>query len=87
MPKYRNVSPLGDLDTPIVGRIVEAGEVIELPAERAVFLVGQDETWEPADDEARALANPEPTPPDTAPTADTPAEPPASTDTNGEPVQ
>ena len=58
MPKFKNVSPLGALELPLVGRVVEAGEVVDVPADRAVFLAGQVETWEPADAEAEAIMTP-----------------------------
>ncbi|MEB0303817.1 hypothetical protein QN345_00490 [Cryobacterium sp. 10I1] len=86
MPKFRNVSPQGgDLDTPLAGRVVKHGEVIDLPPARAIFFVGQDETWEPVDDETRAFvaevtAAQEPQEPSTT---DAPQ---AGADTNGEPA-
>jgi len=58
MPKFKNVSPLGALDLPLIGRVVDRGEVIELTAAQAKHLRGQTETWKPvgsstpADDQA-----------------------------------
>lgn len=31
MPKFKNISPLGALDIPALGRIVESGEVFDVP--------------------------------------------------------
>jgi hypothetical protein len=47
MPKFKNVSPLGALDLPLIGRVVEAGEIIEVTTARAKFLKGQTDTWKP----------------------------------------
>lgn len=56
---FRNVSPLGALDLPLVGRVVEAGGLVEVPAERAEHLRGQETTWQPV-----GWAWPEPAEPD-----------------------
>lgn len=47
MPKFKNVSPLGALDLPLIGRVVERGEVIDLTAAQAKHLRGQTDTWKP----------------------------------------
>jgi hypothetical protein len=47
MPKFKNVSPLGALDLPLLGRVVEPGEVIEVTAEQAKHLEGQIAAWQP----------------------------------------
>lgn len=39
--KIRNVSPQGDLDVPLLGRIVAKGEVFDVPAEHAELLLAQ----------------------------------------------
>lgn len=39
--KIRNVSPLGDLTIPALGRDVAAGEVVDAPDEIAVDLITQ----------------------------------------------
>lgn len=39
--KIRNVSPLGDLTIPALGRDVAAGEVVDAPDEIAVDLIAQ----------------------------------------------
>lgn len=51
MPKtvsIRNVSPLGALDVPLIGRVVGAGEAVEVPAEHAERLLEQHDNWKPA---------------------------------------
>lgn len=45
--QFRNVSPLGALDFPLIGRVVEAGEVIEVSDEVAHLIEGQTAVWEP----------------------------------------
>ena len=47
MPKFRNVSPLGALELPLVGRVVERGEVISVTAAQAKHLAGQTDVWQP----------------------------------------
>ena len=46
MPSFKNVSPLGDLYTPLTGE-VKAGAVIEVSVEVAVKLSTQPGNWEP----------------------------------------
>lgn len=46
MAKFKNVSPLGALDLPLVGRVVDAGEVLEVTAAQAKHLKGQTD-WQP----------------------------------------
>lgn len=41
MPKLRNVNPLGDVDVPILGRTLEAGEEFETDDETAALLLAQ----------------------------------------------
>lgn len=67
MPKFKNVSPLGALDLPLVGSAVGRGEVIEVTAAQAVHLAGQDDTWQPVKGRARGQDQ---EPGDGAPTAD-----------------
>ena len=45
--KFKNISPLGDLDLPLLQRVVKAGETIEVNADQAIHLEGQSDTWEP----------------------------------------
>lgn len=47
MAQYRrNVSPYGDLELPLLGRVVKAGEVFEVTPEQAKALAGQDDNFE-----------------------------------------
>lgn len=47
--KIKNVSPLGDLDVPLLGnRIVKAGEEVDVPDEKAKRLLLQPDNWQPA---------------------------------------
>lgn len=45
MPKLKNVSPLGDLDVALLGRVVEAGEVVEVTAKQAEQLGAPSENF------------------------------------------
>ncbi len=47
MPKYKNTSPLGALELPLIGRVVEHGEVITVTAAQSCHLAGQTAVWEP----------------------------------------
>lgn len=47
MTKFKNVSPLGDLDVPVLYRIVPAGEVVDVPADLADGFARQPDVWEP----------------------------------------
>lgn len=60
MPKFMNVSPLGALDLPLLGRVVAAGEVIEVTAAQAKHLDGQDAVWRPV--KSRGPKEPDPGP-------------------------
>lgn len=42
MPQIQNVSPIGDLDVPLLRRIVRAGEVVDVTDEQAARLLPQD---------------------------------------------
>lgn len=45
--KIRNVSPRGDLDVPLLRRVVRAGEVVEVTADQAAALLPQSDNWVP----------------------------------------
>ncbi len=66
MTAIRNVSPRGDLDVPLLGRIVAAGEVVDVDPAHAEILLEQVDNWQPAADggivpiQAAATAEPEP---------------------------
>lgn len=53
MAKIKNVSGEARLCPTLGGRLVEAGQVIDLPAEDVYGFTCQ-EAWEPSDDEAQA---------------------------------
>lgn len=58
----RNVSPVGDLDVPLLRRTVRAGEAVEVSEDRAARLLAQD-IWEAvalpaADDKEGATDDP-----------------------------
>jgi len=44
--KIKNVSPLGDLDVPLLGRVVKSGEVVEVTKEQSTRLLAQGDVWE-----------------------------------------
>lgn len=50
MPKITNVSPFGDLDVPLLGLIVAAGETVDVTDEQAAVLLDQPFHWACADD-------------------------------------
>ena len=47
MPKIQNISPLGDLDVPLLRRAVEAGEVVDVSDDHAELLLAQTGAWAP----------------------------------------
>ena len=51
----RNVSRFGDLEVPLLGRVVIAGEVVEVTAEQAERLLPQVENWQPVEAEEEGL--------------------------------
>lgn len=53
--RLKNVSPHGDLDIPLVRRIVPAGEEFDATADQAAVLLDQPINFAPADDEATQL--------------------------------
>jgi hypothetical protein len=51
MTKIKNVSPFGDLDVPLLGRIFKAGEILDVEPEQAETLLRQVDNfqaWGPA---------------------------------------
>jgi len=46
MPKIKNVSPLGDLDVPLLRRIVPGGAVVDVADEHAARLLEQADIWQ-----------------------------------------
>ncbi|MEP6477848.1 MAG: hypothetical protein ABJB03_00525 [Rhodoglobus sp.] len=43
--KIKNVSPVGDLDLPLIGRTVLASEVFEVPKDQALLLLEQPDNF------------------------------------------
>jgi len=64
MKLIKNVSPFGDVDSPLLGRSVEAGAVIEVTDEQAFDLLFQPLHWEAADAPAIKAAKASATPKD-----------------------
>ncbi len=56
MPKLKNISPLGDLDVPLLRRVVEADEVFDVNEDQARVLLLQHDNYRPADKAAKTLA-------------------------------
>lgn len=46
MAKFRNISPLGALDIPALGRIVEAEEVFDVPSDLEEYFADQSANFE-----------------------------------------
>lgn len=55
MPIIKNVSPLGELDVPLLGRFLDAGEEVEVSDEAAERLLPQAANYAPVDDDAKAI--------------------------------
>jgi hypothetical protein len=53
--KVKNISPFGHLDVPLVGRVVEAGEVFDATEEQAALLLMQPFHYAPGDKAAEAF--------------------------------
>jgi len=47
MQKFKNVSPLGDLDVTALGRVVKAGETFSVRADLARYFEAQPSNFEP----------------------------------------
>jgi hypothetical protein len=45
--QFKNISPAGPLELPLIGRVVDAGETIDLPPHLAAHLEGQPDVWQP----------------------------------------
>ena len=67
MPQFKNVSPLGALELPLVARVVAHGEVIQVTPAQAAHLVGQAD-WELVDGDGEQLPDAPPSKPPTEPT-------------------
>ncbi|MGM9473186.1 hypothetical protein ACS5PJ_14425 [Pseudarthrobacter sp. YS3] len=56
MPRIKNVSPLGALDVPLLRRVVEADEIIDVTEDQARVLLLQPDNYQPTDKAAKTLA-------------------------------
>lgn len=54
MPTIKNASPFGDLDVPLLRRIVKGGETVTVTEDQAARLLPQD-IWEAVDKSAKAI--------------------------------
>jgi hypothetical protein len=55
MPKIKNVSPFGDLDVPLLGRVIEAGETVDVSDEEAEELLKQPLNYQPVGQAAKKI--------------------------------
>jgi len=62
MAKYLNVSPLGALDVPALGRTIEAGEAFDVPDELDEFFNDQAENFQPVTARSKRSRKSEPVP-------------------------
>lgn len=46
MARIKNISPQGDLDLPLVGRVIAAGEEFNVTAAQAELLTAQPDVWQ-----------------------------------------
>lgn len=56
MPRIKNVSPLGALDVPLLRRVVEAEEIVDVTEDQARVLLLQADNYQPTDKAAKAIA-------------------------------
>lgn len=55
MPKIKNISPCGDLDVPLLRRVIETGETVEVTKDQAERLLAQPDNFEPVDKAAKDI--------------------------------
>lgn len=60
MAKFKNVSPLGALEVPALRRIVEPGEVFDVPADLVEYFDGQAGTFAPVKGRGKKTEGEEP---------------------------
>lgn len=53
--RIKNISSQGELDVPLLGRIVGAGETVDVSEDQALALLAQHSNFEPDDKPARAI--------------------------------
>jgi hypothetical protein len=68
MAKFKNISPLGDLDVPLLGKIVLFNETVEVSEDLTKGFLDQTEDWESVDGTVPSFVN-TPTVTETAPAA------------------
>ncbi|MEJ1195077.1 hypothetical protein [Pseudarthrobacter sp. CCNWLW207] len=56
MPRLKNISPLGALDVPLLRRVVEADEIVDVTEDQARVLLLQPDNYQPTDKAAKTLA-------------------------------
>lgn len=47
MPTFKNIHPAGALELPLIGRVVDAGEIFEVTTQQAELLAAQPDVWQP----------------------------------------
>jgi len=57
MPAIKNVSPYGALDVPLLRRVVDAGETVDVSDAEAEVLLAQADNFAPADAAAQTVAD------------------------------
>lgn len=63
MPFIRNINPIGDVEVPLLRRVVARGESVEVSDEQAAHLLEQAENWAPADQAEAPPTEPAPAEP------------------------
>lgn len=56
MPRLKNISPLGALDVPLLRKVIEADEIVDVTEDQARVLLLQPDNYQPTDKAAKALA-------------------------------
>jgi hypothetical protein len=54
MPKFKNVSPVGELELPTLGFVVPAGGVVDVDDATAEGFLLQPDVWKPIDSKKEA---------------------------------
>ncbi|REC98331.1 hypothetical protein DEU35_1431 [Microbacterium sp. AG157] len=54
VPRFKNVSPLGALDVPALGRVITEGEEFDVREDLVPLFAGQVENYEPVNASAKA---------------------------------
>lgn len=56
VPRFKNVSPLGALDVPALGRVIAAGEEFDVREDLAPLFAGQTENFEAVNPAAKTAS-------------------------------